>query len=60
MPTKQIMAMHLKAQSGHPLKGRALGDSEKGGHGYVSYEEKKPQLPSKVIGVSVGRSPDVR
>lgn len=52
--------MHLKAQSSHPLRGIAIGDSDKGGHGYVSYEEKKPQLPSKVIGVSVGRSPDVR
>ena len=60
MPTKQIMAMHLKAQSSHPLRGIAIGDSDKGGHGYVSYEKKKPQLPSKVIGVSVGRSPDVR
>ena len=57
MPTKQIMAMHLKAQSGHPIKGRALGDSEKGGHKDVSYTKKKPQQPSKRTGASNGKSP---
>lgn len=54
MPTKQIMAMHLKAQSGHPLKGTALGDSDKGGHSHVAYEQKKPRQPSKRIGASNG------
>lgn len=57
MPTKKIMAMHLKAQSGHPLKGRALGDSDKGGHRDLSYTKKKPQQPGKRIRASNGKSP---
>ena len=57
MPTKQIMAMHLKAQSSHPLRGVAIGDSDKGGHSHVAYEQKKPRQPSKRIGASNGKSP---